>query len=84
MAKRTLLVEPADMIRFATGHFNIEWNDACAIVRQITPECECKTYDYEMDEVEESNADDYWHPKCKELLIEFMKSEKVKKFTLTQ
>lgn len=84
MAKRAFIADPADLIRFATGHFNIEWNPACDLVRNVTPECECKTYDYTLSEVEASDADDYWDDRCKELLIEYMKSEGVTEFTLTQ
>lgn len=90
--KRGLIAEPADLIGLCVEMFSIQWNDACSIIDWVRPEAECRTYTYELDEVQEEldgmiadgtdPTDNYF--RAYQALAEFMRQHGVTEFVLTQ
>jgi len=83
--KRTTVVSPHELCEFAEEHYGISNMKADRLVSWVRPECEVKTYDYELVYLEDPEDDSYTdHVEARQLLIDFMKHNKLKKFTLTQ
>jgi hypothetical protein len=86
MPRTTTIVSPYELCKFAETFYGISNSKADTLVRWVRPECEVKTYDYELaacEDLEDEDACTDYAP-ARQLLIDFMKEHKLKKFTLTQ
>jgi len=92
MARRTVIVEPYELCIFAEKKYGIDNRIASNMTRWVTPECEVKTYDYDLEELKQELIDepdddgDYpdFPVSPRQMLIDYMTDLKFKSFTLTQ
>jgi hypothetical protein len=86
MARSKTIVDPYELCKFAESQYDMDTMQANQLVSWVKPECEVKTYDYELAAVSDLEDDDACtdYAPARQLLIDFMKYNNLKKFTLTQ
>jgi hypothetical protein len=92
MPRNTVIVSPYELCVFIESHYKINNALASSMTSWVTPECEMKTYDYDLDELrdeiahepEEEAAYPEFPASPNQMLVDFMVAKNIAAFTLTQ
>lgn len=92
MPRNTVIVSPYELCVFVESHYNIGNDLASRMTSWVTPECEVRTYDYDLDElrdnIEHEPEEEAAYPEFpatpNQMLVDFMVANNISAFTLTQ